>query len=365
MSVTYKKLVCSHMASLKCFQTNNGLDFVDGVSAVMNLCAMDSEASASAKLSKYINKHYPSKEFHSISDTYAKFEHIIIYTNEHGRSMKGFTLDGLQFLCSNIGGAGAFRNGPIFSELIEGFRASQGNKHPSSSTDEGPVPKRRAITGSIPYHVAKVMQKQLVDKVATSVSDSMKPVQSQITAVGQDVTSMGQDIKHIQATASNTQGQLHMMGEGMASLGNTLISGQSKLLHAGSHVLGGIEKLGQSTVTIEKQVKEELKTVREKNGKQEYAVSCLNKTIREKDSLLQKKDGQLQKKDEKLYEYQEVIKTFHRDFGTVDSKLVKLGAAVKELQASHADLKASNAEIKADLNEMKASIQSLVNLLSA
>ena len=356
MSISFKKVECNIMPKLKCYQTNTGFYFTDSKSTVMEFTGQTDDSSH-VTLARFLKKHFDKMEFPSIYDPIHETAPVLTYFNERGFKVHAFSMSGLEYLCQNLQGHAAFQNRAKFLQLIEDFKGSKINKHPSSS-DEGPVPKRRAITGSIPYHVAKVMQKQLVDKVATSVSDSMKPVQSQITAVGQDVTSMGQDIKHIQATASNTQGQLHMMGEGMVGLGQTLISGQqrqdfmqSKLLHAGSHVLGGIEKLGQSTVTIEKQVKEELKTVREKNGKQEYAVSCLNKTIREKDSLLQKKDGQLQKKDEKLYEYQEVIKTFHRDFGTVDSKLVKLGAAVKELQASHA--------------EIKSSIQSLVTLLSA
>ena len=212
------------------------------------------------------------------------------------------------------------RNAESDSSIAQLARAGM-EKRPASSADlgEGPAPKRVGMTYQM---AAKVVQ-------------SNKQISSAIQAIPNAV-------------------------------GNEIRAETGK-------VLGGMAKIGQSTMQIEKGVNKELKIVREKNSKQEYCVAKLNETVRNKDAQIKTKDDLLVKKDKMIEHLQDILPGTRSEVRFAIAKIDVLSVDANQLKAENAVLKASNARLEAsnakleliinqlrtDTDEMRAGINQL------
>ena len=109
---------------LYAIRTNTGKHFFCDKHSYHILSGLDSSSTKKA-LQRYYHKHYEGKEFPSILTNPPDSEHVCTFINpKSGKTLKAFSLTGLEFLCNRITGNAAEESKPKFLKLIQIFRSS-------------------------------------------------------------------------------------------------------------------------------------------------------------------------------------------------------------------------------------------------
>lgn len=152
MESTFTRVHLEAYADLHTIKTNLGSFFFRDTHSYQILSGLDS-AQAKKALHKYYEKHYDGKDFPSVLTNPPDSEHVCTFVNPtSGKSVKAFSLTGLEFLCNHITGKNAEENKPKFLALIKKFRSSIADQ-PADNTQlimqSLPVILSQAITGPL------------------------------------------------------------------------------------------------------------------------------------------------------------------------------------------------------------------------
>lgn len=123
-TITYSKVDISDFPDLYAIKTNTGKYFFCDKPTFKIISGLE-EASARNALAKYYTRHYTGKDFPSILTNPSESEHVCTFVNHSsGKSLRAFSIAGLEFLCNNITGKVADKNRPKFLKLIQTFKQS-------------------------------------------------------------------------------------------------------------------------------------------------------------------------------------------------------------------------------------------------
>jgi len=122
--VTFVTVNIDQYPELYAIRTNTGKHFFRDKHSYQILSGLD-DSSTKKALQRYYQKHYEGKEFPSILTNPPDSEHVCTFINpQSGKSLKAFSLAGLEFLCNHITGNAAEESKPKYLKLIEAFRCS-------------------------------------------------------------------------------------------------------------------------------------------------------------------------------------------------------------------------------------------------
>jgi len=155
---------------LYAIRTNTGKHFFCDKHSYHILSGLDSSSTKKA-LQRYYHKHYEGKEFPSILTNPPDSEHVCTFINPRsGKSLRAFSLTGLEFLCNHITGNAAEESKPKFLKLIEAFRAAD---HESSIRPESPTPML-AMMRNLPLALSQALAAPLMALNAERVTELAK-----------------------------------------------------------------------------------------------------------------------------------------------------------------------------------------------
>ena len=124
MTCTFSRVNIVDFPDLHAIKTNSGRYLFCDTHSYGILSGLDNTQTRKA-LHKYYQRHYTGKEFPSILSNPPDSETICTFVNPlSGKSIKAFTLAGLEYLCNHITGKNAEDSKPKFLELIKLFRSS-------------------------------------------------------------------------------------------------------------------------------------------------------------------------------------------------------------------------------------------------
>ena len=122
--MTFVTVNIDQYPELYAIRTNTGKHFFRDKHSYQILSGLD-DSSTKKALQRYYQKHYEGKEFPSILANPQDSEHVCTFINpKSGKTLKAFSLTGLEFLCNRITGNAAEESKPKFLKLIQIFRSS-------------------------------------------------------------------------------------------------------------------------------------------------------------------------------------------------------------------------------------------------
>ena len=299
---TFSKVDIVDFSNLYAIKTSTGKYFFCDKHTYGILSGLDVAPTKTA-LHRYYKKHYEGKKFPSVITNPPDSEHVCTFVNHSsGKSLRAFSIAGLEFLCNNITGKAADENRPKFLKLIQTFKASiaaprspspaaalGGRADEQQDLGEPGSPSNRQMVSMMRSLLP--IQTQLTNLVTLVTYNENSRFETLVESMKSATSAQAETIQTLRSSLDSTresknaiQNQLDIsntkvqdQGVMIARLNARLDNSQKEIdqLKETQHAIGREQNLGNMPMLLH-QKGEEITNLRTKNEQQRFILRKLN-----------------------------------------------------------------------------------------